>query len=145
MRIIAAADHGGVELKDKLVKLLRENGHEVEDIGTNGTESVDYPEYAETAARKVASGEFKKGILVCGTGIGMSIAANKVKGVRCARVVNGEDGRLAAEHNVANMIALGGRTTSFEDAWDAVQAWLSTQPGGERHQRRVGMIEKMES
>lgn len=140
MKLILASDHGGVELKDELVTRLKDAGYEVEDIGTHGSESVDYPDFAFRAASLVADGVFDGGVLVCGTGIGMSIAANKVKGIRCAKINSEEEGKLAAEHNFANMVALGGRTTDPETAWSAVHAWLSTQHGGERHQRRVDKI-----
>ncbi|MBD3166505.1 ribose 5-phosphate isomerase B [bacterium] len=145
MRIIFGADHGGVELKDLLVKRLSENGYEVEDLGTHGTDSVDYPDFAKRTAEAVAADKDAKGILVCGTGIGMSIAANKVKGIYCAKVNNAEEGRLAAEHNHANMLALGGRITGPDLAYAAVKAWLKASHGGDRHQRRVDKIISMES
>ncbi|MFH0883049.1 MAG: RpiB/LacA/LacB family sugar-phosphate isomerase [bacterium] len=145
MKLVLAADHGGAELKDSLVSLLKDAGYEVEDIGTHGTESVDYPDYAFRAASLVADGIFDGGILLCGTGIGMSIAANKVKGIRCAKINSEEEGRLAAEHNFANMVALGGRTTSLDTAWAAVHAWLIATRGGERHERRVGKINDVDN
>ncbi|MCB2197977.1 RpiB/LacA/LacB family sugar-phosphate isomerase [bacterium] len=141
MKLVIAADHGGVELKDLLVKRLGEAGHEVEDLGTHGSDSVDYPDFAFKAARKVSRGEVPLGILVCGTGIGMSIAANKVRKIRCAHVCTVEQAKLAAEHNHANMLALGGRTTDEETAWEAVQVWLQTPKGGDRHKRRVDKID----
>lgn len=140
MKLVVAADHGGVELKDELVRRLTKAGHEVLDLGTHDSESVDYPRYALDASRRVAKGDFERGILVCGTGIGMSITANKVRGIRCAKVNSEEEGRLAAEHNHANMLAFGGRTTDPETAWAAVQAWLTTAEGGDRHARRVSQI-----
>ena len=143
-RLVVAADHGGVELKDEIVARLREEGYEVLDLGTHGGDSVHYPDYAFRAAKMVSTGEIEAGILVCGTGIGMSIAANKLAGVYCARVTNGEEGRLAAEHNHANMLALGGRTTSIKDAWQAVRSWLETKPGGDRHELRVNKIKQCE-
>ncbi len=139
-RLVIAADHGGVEMKDALVERLRTAGYQVEDLGTHGSESVHYPDYAFIAAEKVASGEFSHGVLVCGTGIGMSIAANKVKGVYCAKVNSEEEGRLAAEHNHANMLAFGGRTTEVNVAFKAIVAWITTAPGEGRHTERVNMI-----
>jgi ribose 5-phosphate isomerase B len=145
MKLVLAADHGGAALKDDLAVLLKEAGYDVEDLGTHGTESVDYPDYAFRAANLVADGIVDGGILICGTGIGMSIAANKVKGIRCAKINSEEEGRLAAEHNFANMVSLGGRTTPLETAWAAVLAWLTTNRGGERHERRVSKINDMDN
>ncbi len=140
MKLVIGSDHGGVEMKDFLREKLKEAGHEVIDVGTQGSTSVDYPDIAFAAADKVVSGEVERGILVCGTGIGMSIAANKVKGIFCAKVNSESEGGLASEHNLTNMIALGGRTTEKAVAWKIVQAWLTTPRGGERHQRRVQKI-----
>jgi ribose 5-phosphate isomerase B len=140
MKIVIAADHGGVDLKDDMIGRLNEAGHEVLDAGTYGPESVDYPDFAFKAANKVVSGDCPRGILICGTGIGMSIAANKVDGIFCAKVNSKDEGKLAAEHNHANMIALGARTTDPEVAWAAIQGWLSTEFGPDRHAKRVGKI-----
>jgi RpiB/LacA/LacB family sugar-phosphate isomerase len=139
-RLVIASDHGGIEMKDALVTRLREAGYEVEDIGTHSTESVHYPNFAFDAANKVASGEVPAGVLVCGTGIGMSIAANKVHGIYCAKVNSEEEGRLAAEHNHANMLALGGRTTDLDTSFKAIIAWTTTDSGGGRHAERVDLI-----
>ncbi|MDP8208915.1 MAG: ribose 5-phosphate isomerase B [Candidatus Electryonea clarkiae] len=144
MKIVVAADHGGVDLKDQILIHLQKAGHEVTDLGTYSSESVDYPDYALEASIKVASGEMECGILFCGTGIGMSIAANKIAGIYCAKVNSEEEGKLAAEHNLANMLALGCRMIDPETAWSAVKAWLETPHGGERHQRRVGKIAAIE-
>lgn len=145
MKIVLASDHGGLELKDKLVKRFSADGRDVEDLGTHGTDSVDYPDFAVKAAKKVVAGEGDvRGILVCGTGIGISIAANKVDGIRCAKINSVEEGKLASEHNYANMIALGGRTTDVETAYAAAIAWLETPNGGERHLRRVRKIMDIE-
>jgi len=141
MKLILAADHGGVDLKDFIADRLRAAGHEVEDLGTHGGESVDYPDFAFRAARRVSRDRSLLGILFCGTGIGMSIAANKVRGIRCAHVCTVEQATLAAEHNHANMLALGGRTTDPETAILAVLAWLSTEWATGRHERRVTKIE----
>jgi len=143
-QLVIAADHGGVEMKDELVIRLRNAGYDVEDLGTYGSNSVHYPDFAFAAANKVASGEVPVGVLVCGTGIGMSIAANKVNGIYCAKVNSEEEGRLAAEHNHANMLALGGRTTDIETAFKAVVAWTTTDPGEGRHANRVGLIKAIE-
>lgn len=144
-RLVAGADHGGVELKDELVRRLRDAGYEVEDVGTHGPDSVHYPDYAIAAAERVASGGADGGVLACGTGIGMSIAANKVKRVFCAKVNTVEEGRLAAEHNHANMLAFGGRITDPDTAWSALKAWLDTDPAGGRHDLRVGKIAEYET
>ncbi len=144
MKLVAAADHGGVDLKDELVRRLTDIGHQVIDLGTHGPGSVDYPDFARRAAEMVVSGEAERGVLVCGTGIGMSIAANKIRGIYCAKINSAEEGALASEHNRANMISLGGCTIDAETAWSAVLAWLETQHGDERHQRRVGKVRDME-
>lgn len=139
-RIVAAADHGGVHLKDDLVSRLSDSGYEVIDIGTHGDASVDYPDFARKAAEMVRDGKADVGLLVCGTGIGMSIAANKIDGIYCAKINSPEEGALASEHNHANMVALGGRTTDPETAWKSVVAWLTTPQSGGRHARRVAKI-----
>lgn len=144
MKIIAGADHGGVALKDELVKRLEQSGYEVEDLGTHGLDSVHYPNYAVSVAKRVAEDPSLRGLLVCGTGIGISIAANKVPGIRCAKVNTAEEGALAAEHNHANIIAFGGRIMDVETAWDALRAWLETEWGGGRHAVRVGMIDELD-
>ena len=143
-KLAIASDHGGVEMKDELVTRLRNAGYDVVDMGTHSPDSVNYPDFAFSAANKVASGEVPAGVLVCGTGIGMSIAANKVQGIYCAKVNSEEEGRLAAEHNHANMLALGGRTTDIETAYRAVVAWTTTDPGEGRHANRVGLIKTIE-
>lgn len=139
--LVIAADHGGVEMKDQMFLKLKEAGYDVQDIGTHGSDSVDYPDFAFKAARMVSKGEVELGILFCGTGIGMSIAANKVRRIRCAHVCTVEQATLAAEHNHANMLALGGRTTDPETAWKAIEAWLTTPAGEGRHGRRVQKID----
>ena len=145
MKIVLAADHGGVDLKDAIAERLRAEGYDVEDQGTHSHQSVDYPVFAFRAAKMVANGEAERGILCCGTGIGMSIAANKVRGIFCAKVGSEDEGRLASGHNHANMLALGGRTTETETAWRAVKAWLETPPEGGRHQHRVELIRAYDS
>ena len=140
MKIALASDHGGFELKEALKKHLLARGFEIIDLGTNSTESVDYPVYGEKCGRAVASGEAERGIVCCGTGIGISIAANKVKGVRAAVVVNDYMAEYCKLHNDANIIAFGGRVISPEDAVRFTDIWLDTEFEGGRHQRRVDML-----
>jgi ribose 5-phosphate isomerase B len=144
MRVAIASDHGGFDLKEQLVSYLKQLGHEVLDLGTDGPESVDYPLFGKACAQSVTGGEAERGIVVCGTGIGISIAANKVRGARCAVVTSDETAMLARSHNDANLIALGGRTTTIRDAERYTQIWLDTPfDGGERHVRRVAMLDEM--
>lgn len=143
MKIGIASDHGGFELKEYLKEYLKKSGMEVSDFGTNSEEPVDYPIYGERCARAVANGEVEKGVVCCGTGIGISIAANKVKGIRCALCTDENMARLSRQHNNANMLALGGRTTSNEEAQKILDAWLITEFEGGRHQRRIDMIENI--
>jgi len=126
MRIALAADHAGYQLKDDLAAWLREQGHEVSDLGTNGPESVDYPEYGRKLARAVASGDAERGIAVCGSGIGISIAVNREQKCRCARVDDPLSAALAREHNDANVLALGGRLIGGDMARACVMAFLDT-------------------
>ncbi len=140
MRVALGADHAGVALKDAIRNLLDSRGIAVTDAGTNGTESVDYPDYATIVARAVAAGDADRGILVCGTGIGMAIAANKVDGVRAAPVQDVETARLAREHNDANILALGARVVAKDAALAIVDTFLDTPFAGGRHQRRVEKI-----
>ncbi len=133
-------DHGGYLLKEYLKKHLDERGIAYRDFGTYSEESVDYPLYAEAVCRAVQKGEAEGGILCCGTGIGMSMAANKFQGIRCALVTNSFSARLTKEHNNANVIALGGRVTGTDLAADIVDAWLNASFSGGRHQRRIDMI-----
>jgi ribose 5-phosphate isomerase B len=144
MKVIIGSDHGGFRLKQELVALLQEMKIEVEDIGCHSLESVDYPDYARPVAERVANGEFDRGILVCGTGIGMSIAANKVKGVRCAVVSDEFSARMSREHNQANVLAIGERVVGVDLAKSIVRVWLETEFAGERHQRRVEKIQALE-
>lgn len=142
MKIALASDHGGYELKNGIKEYLESKGkYEVIDLGTNSAQSVDYPEYGRKCAEFVSSKSADLGIVFCGTGIGISIAANKVVGIRCALAVNEEMAKLAKEHNNANMLAIGGRTTSFDDAKKIVDIWLDSNFEGGRHQRRIDMIE----
>jgi ribose 5-phosphate isomerase B len=140
MRIALAADHAGYLLKDDLVHWLREQGHEVTDLGTNGPESVDYPEYGKRLADAVAAGQAERGIAVCGSGIGISIAVNREPRCRCARVDDPLSAQLAREHNDANVLALGARLVGSDMAKACVAAFLATDFAGGRHQRRVDQL-----
>jgi ribose 5-phosphate isomerase B len=142
--IVIANDHAGVELKGEIVKLLRELKLPYKDIGTGSTESTDYPIWGFRAAKLVASGECDRGILICGTGIGISLTANKVKGIRCAPCYDCFTARLSREHNDANMLALGARVTGAGLALSIVKLWLETPFQGGRHSDRVGMIAAVE-
>jgi ribose 5-phosphate isomerase B len=140
MRIALAADHAGYLLKDELVGWLREQGHDVTDLGTNGPESVDYPDYGGRLADALASGQVERGIAVCGSGIGISIAVNREPRCRCARVDDPLSAQLAREHNDANVIALGARLIGSDMAKACVSAFLDTDFAGGRHQRRVDQL-----
>jgi ribose 5-phosphate isomerase B len=140
MRIALAADHAGYVLKDELAAWLREQGHEVSDLGTSGPESVDYPEFGARLARAVAAGEAERGIAVCGSGIGISIAVNREPKCRCARVDDPLSAQLSRENNDANVLALGGRLIGNDMAKACVAAFLDTAFAGGRHQRRVDQL-----
>jgi ribose 5-phosphate isomerase B len=140
MRIALAADHAGYLLKDELVRWLAEQHHEVSDLGTDGPESVDYPEFGARLARAVATGKAERGIVVCGSGIGISIAVNRNPGCRCARVSEPLSAQLAREHNDANVLALGARLIGSDMAKACVGAFLDTPFAGGRHQRRVDQL-----
>jgi len=144
MRIALGADHAGVVLKHEVKRLLDTLGAAYQDFGTDSDASVDYPDFAERVARAVVEGAFDRGILICGTGIGMAIAANKVAGVRAAPVSDVETARLSREHNDANVLALGARVVSTERALAVVRAFLETPFLGGRHERRVAKIEAIE-
>ena len=143
MRIAVAADHAGYKMKDELAAWLVELGHEVDDLGTNGPESVDYPEYGSKLARAVGSGQAERGIVVCGSGIGVSIAVNREPNCRCARVDEPLSAALAREHNDANVLALGARLIGPDMAKACVSAFLGTEFAGGRHQRRVDHLSKL--
>ena len=140
MKIALAADHAGFGLKDELVAWLRQQGHEVSDLGTSGPDSVDYPQFGKKLAEAVANGEAERGIVVCGSGIGISIAVNRNPACRCARVDDPLSAALAREHNEANVIALGARLVGPDMAKACVAAFLDTQFAGGRHQRRVDQL-----
>ncbi len=144
MKIAIGCDHGGINLKPAVIQAIEECNAEYLDFGTYSEDSVDYPLYAEQAATAVAEGQCDLGVLMCGTGIGISIAANKVKGIRCGHVTSPECATLTREHNNANMIAMGGRITTPEEAKAIVIAYLQASFLGGRHQKRVDMITKLE-
>ena len=138
--IYIACDHGGVDLKNAITNKLRADGVEYTDLGTDGCASVDYPDYGFAVARRVAKEDGARGIVICKTGVGMSICANKVKGVRCGLCFNADMGRLCREHNNANVLALGAANTDVQTALDIVSAFLTTVFAGGRHAERVGKI-----
>ena len=142
MRIALAADHAGFEEKEKIKKTLDKIGVEYTDMGTNSPDSVDYPEYARKVGEAVAAGKYDQGLLVCGSGTGMAIAANKVHGIRAAVAWNEEVARLARQHNNANVLSLAARYTTEEENEKIVKAWFSADFEGGRHARRVEKIEK---
>lgn len=144
MVLAIACDHGGFQLKEEIKSYLEEQGHAWEDYGTFSEEAVDYPPLARKAAEAVAQGRQSRGILVCGTGIGMSMVANKVRGIRAALCTDPFMARCSREHNHANVLVLGGRVVGTGLALDIVRAWLETEPGGGRHQRRVEQIQALE-
>ena len=142
MRIALSADHAGYDLKDVLAAWLAETGYEVIDLGTNGPESVDYPDFGERLGRAVASGDVERGIAICGSGTGIAIAANRNPGCRCAQVGEPLSAALARTHNDANAIALGARLIGVDMAKACVTAFLTTDFEGGRHQRRVDMLSR---
>ena len=142
--IAIACDHAGIDLKPTVICVLDELGIPYKDFGTHKRESCDYPIYAARAAKAVASGECDLGIVLCSTGIGVSIAANKVKGIRCVICTDTFTAKMSRLHNNANMLALGSRVLGTELAKDIVRVWLMTSFEGERHARRVALIDKLE-
>lgn len=144
MKIALGADHAGFRLKEQLRDRLQAAGHEVLDVGTTSEESTDYPNYAHKVTEKVVHGEAERGILVCATGLGMSIAANKVHGIRAGLAYNEDTARLTRAHNDANVLTLAQKYTPFEDAAKFVDIFLSTPFEGGRHQRRVNEITEIE-
>lgn len=145
MKVILTADHAGVTIRNEVKQLLEEKGIPYEDAGTDGSASVDYPDYSLAAAKRIAAGEFDRGIFICGTGIGMSIAANKVKGIRCALVHDVYSAKMTRLHNDSNVIALGERVIGAGLARKIVETWLDTSFEGGRHNRRVEKITTYES
>lgn len=146
MKIAIACDHGALALKNKVLAHLEQQGHEVKDFGTYTTDSCDYPDYAAAAARAVAGGEYEKGIVLCTTGIGISIAANKVHGIRCALLSDVLSAKLTRLHNDTNMMALGAGIVGENLALEIVDTWLGTAFSGDaRHQRRIDKMMALEN
>lgn len=144
MKVIIGSDHAGVNLKREMKQLLTEKGIECEDVGTEGDESVDYPDFALAVAEKVANGEADRGIVICGTGIGVSISANKVKGIRCALVHDVFSAKATRLHNNSNVLAMGERVIGVGLAREIADVWLTTDYEGGRHERRVNKITSYE-
>lgn len=144
MRIALGSDHGGYGLKEAIKEMLKEKGIDFEDFGTYSTDSVDYPDFAEKVAGAVVSGNYDQGILCCGTGIGISIAANKMPGIRAALCGDCFSARMAREHNNANILCLGGRVVGTGLALQIVETWLKSEFQGGRHQRRIDKIAAIE-
>lgn len=142
MKIAIGSDHAGYLYKEKIKRLLISRGHELKDFGTDSEESVDYPLFIRPVALAVARGEAERGVVLGGSGNGEAMAANRVKGVRCALCWNVESARLARQHNDANMISLGQRMISEEDALEIVRVWLTTEFEGGRHVRRIQMLDE---
>ena len=145
MKIAIASDHGGYDYKQELIPYIESLGHQVLDLGCHGPASVDYPDYGIPCAQAVARGEADRGVVICGTGIGISISANKVPGIRCALCIDPVMARLTREHNDANMLAMGGRIIGIELAKGIVQAFLSTEFSGGRHKTRIDKIAQYEA
>ena len=141
LRIAIGSDHGGYEYKEQIVGHLKEKGYECVDVGTYSTDSCDYPVIARTVTTKITTGEADRGILICGTGIGMSIVANKVKGIRAALCGDTFSARASRAHNNSNVLCLGERVIGINLAMDIVDIWLESKFEGGRHQRRVDMME----
>ena len=144
MKITIGSDHGAVELKDAVKKVLADLKIEFDDVGTFGTDAVDYPDIAEKVCADVVSGKSERGIVLCGTGIGISIAANKIHGIRCALCNDVYSAKKSREHNDANVLALGGRVLGFGLAEEIVRAWFSADFEGGRHERRINKISALE-
>ncbi|WP_417621433.1 ribose 5-phosphate isomerase B [Parasphingorhabdus sp.] len=140
MRVAIASDHAAIEMKAALVQWLQDAGHEVSDLGPMTTDSVDYPDYGYKLADEVASGRAERGVALCGSGIGISMAVNRNRACRCALVSEGLSARLSREHNDANIIAMGARLVGIEIAKDCLDVFLKTPFGGDRHQRRVDKL-----
>lgn len=144
IKIGIGSDHGGFEMKEEIKKYLAGEGIDFVDFGTNSSDSVDYPDYGKSVADAVVGKEVDRGIVICGTGIGISIAANKVKGIRCALCSDSYSARMSREHNNANMLALGARVLGLGLALDIVGTWLKTEFEGGRHEIRVNKISDIE-
>ena len=142
-KIVVGCDHAAYELKIKVVEYLKERGFDVTDVGTNSTESCDYPIFADALCKKIQSGECERGILICGTGIGMSIAANKHAGIRAACCSDVYSARLTREHNDANVLCFGARVVGEGTAFDLVDVFVDTEYIGGKHARRVAMLDEL--
>ena len=140
-KIIIASDHGGFELKEE-IKFFLKNNYDIVDLGTNSTESCDYPVFAKKLCKKILNNEAKRGILICGTGLGMQIMANRYKGIRAAAVSETYSAKMARQHNNSNVLCLGGRVLGLGLAKEIVQIWLDTEFLGSYHQRRIDMLDK---
>ncbi|MBO5652485.1 MAG: ribose 5-phosphate isomerase B [Selenomonas sp.] len=146
MKITIGSDHGAVQLKEEVKMVLKEFGDiEVKDVGTFGTDSVDYPDIAEKVCGDVVSGKADRGIVLCGTGLGISIASNKIKGIRCALCNDVYSAKMSRQHNNANVLAMGGRVLGFGPAGEIVRAFVTTEFEGGRHERRVNKIMALEN
>ena len=145
MKIVIGADHGGYILKNAIVDHLKTGGHEVEDCGTHNSDSVDYPHFAKAVTAAVKEEKAELGILICGSGIGMSMAANKVHGIRAALCFNAYMGRMTRAHNNANVLCLGERVLGSGTSLDIVDAFVNTEFEGGRHQRRIDLVTELES
>ncbi len=140
MKIAIGCDHGGISLKAEIVPLLQEMGHVVDDKGCYSTESVDYPDFAKAVCRQVQKGDCERGILICGTGVGMSMVANRFEGIRAGLCNELFTARMSREHNDANVLCLGARVIGFGLAAEIVRAWIGAEFAGGRHQRRIDMF-----
>lgn len=145
MKIAIASDHTGVELKSEIIKYLQELGHETDDLGTNSKESIDYPIYGKKVADEVTKGKYDGGVLICGTGIGISLAANKIKGIRAAVCSEPYSAKLSKQHNNSNIIAFGARVVGVDLAKMIVKEWIEAKFEGGRHLKRVELISKIEN
>lgn len=141
-KIVIASDHAGYRYKRRIIEYLTQQGYQVEDFGTDSTESVDYPDFIFPAAKAVAAGQFERGIVLGGSGNGEAIAANRIKGVRCALCWNEKSARLSRQHNNANMISLGERMVSLHDVYEIIDIWLNTPFEGGRHLRRIEKLDQ---
>lgn len=144
MKIAIGSDHGGFELKEEIKTHLQNKGFEIKDFGTNSKDSCDYPEYALEVSEAIAKGDYERGILICGTGIGISISANKVPGIRCALVGDCFSAKATRQHNDSNVLALGGRVLGPGLALEIVDIWIATEFEGGRHQARIDKISEIE-
>ncbi len=141
-KIVISSDHAGYRYKRRIIEHLTKAGYQVEDLGTNSTESVDYPDFIFPAAKAVAEGKFERGIVLGGSGNGEAMAANRIKGIRCAVCWNEKSARLASLHNNANMISLGERMISIDDVYEIIDIWLNTPFEGGRHARRIEKLDQ---